>query len=147
MPRLLHMKSSRRRFLIGAGALAATATIPNALFAYTGGSSPLVVVILHGALDGLAAPAVRKESAKAAYPNRVSAVARMASELMRSDGGPEIAVIEASGWYTHANQGRESSPRGWRDLTKAFNHSQTDWGRCGGKRRYWWSPNLAGPPP
>jgi len=40
-----------------------------------------------------------------AYPNRVAAVARMASELMRSDGGPEIAVIEASGWDTHANQG------------------------------------------
>jgi uncharacterized protein (DUF1501 family) len=46
-----------------------------------------------------------KESAKAAYPNRVGAVARMASQLMRSDGGPEIAVIEASGWDTHANQG------------------------------------------
>ena len=40
-------------FLLGAGALAATATIPNALFAYTGGSSRLVVVILRGALDGL----------------------------------------------------------------------------------------------
>jgi uncharacterized protein (DUF1501 family) len=271
------MNSSRRRFLIGAGALAATA-IPNALFAYTGGSSRLVVVILRGALDGLAAvppygdpdyaglhrelaiaapggpdgalalnnifglhPALgflherfaagelvvfdavaspyrdrshfdgqnvlengltkpigtadgwlnralaalprgggragdravaisqnvplilrgeaaviskspqatpdvdedllarladlyskddwfsarlseavqtekmvdgaadsnvmSKEAAKAAYPNRVGAVARMASELMRSDGGPEIAVIEASGWDTHANQG------------------------------------------
>jgi uncharacterized protein (DUF1501 family) len=272
------MNSSRRRFLIGAGALAATATIPNALFAYTGGSSRLVVVILRGALDGLAAvppygdpdyasmhrelaiaapggpdgalalnntfglhpalsflherfaagelvvfdavaspyrdrshfdgqnvlengltkpigtadgwlnralaalprgggragdravaisqnvplilrgeasviskspqatpdvdedllarladlyskddwfsarlseavqtekmvdgaaesSAMSKESAKAGYPNRVGAVARMASELMRSDGGPEIAVIEASGWDTHANQG------------------------------------------
>jgi uncharacterized protein (DUF1501 family) len=272
------MNSSRRRFLIGAGALAATATIPNALFAYTGGSSRLVVVILRGALDGLAAVppygdpdyaglhrelaiaapggpdgalalnntfglhpalsflherfaagelvvfdavaspyrdrshfdgqnvlenglakpigtadgwlnralaalprgsgrsgdravaisqnvplilrgeapviskspqatpdvdedllarladlyskddwfsarlseaqqtekmvdgaadsnAMSKEAAKAAYPNRVGAVARMASELMRSDGGPEIAVIEASGWDTHANQG------------------------------------------
>src|SRR5580692_9594087 len=43
--------------------------------------------------------------AGAAFPNRVAAVARMASELMRSDGGPEIAVIEASGWDTHANQG------------------------------------------
>jgi uncharacterized protein (DUF1501 family) len=282
-----HLPSSRRRFLIGAGALAATATIPNALFANTGGSSRLVVVILRGALDGLAAvppygdpdyaslhrelaipapggpdgalalnstfglhpsltflherfaagelvvfdavaspyrdrshfdgqnvlenglakpigtadgwlnralaalprggglreravaisqnvplilrgeasviskspqatpdvdedlltrladlyskddwfsarlsealqtermvdgaavdtatvntgadsSAMRKESVKAAYPNRVGAVARMASELMRSDGGPEIAVIEASGWDTHANQG------------------------------------------
>jgi uncharacterized protein (DUF1501 family) len=38
-------------------------------------------------------------------PDRVTAVARMAASLMRSDGGPEIAVIEASGWDTHANQG------------------------------------------
>jgi uncharacterized protein (DUF1501 family) len=282
MPRPSPMNSSRRRFLIGAGALAASATIPNALFAYTGGSSRLVVVILRGALDGLAAvppygdpdyaglhrelaiaapggpegalalnstfglhpaltflherfaarelvvfdavaspyrdrshfdgqnvlenglakpigtadgwlnralaalprnggrsgeravaisqnvplilrgeaaviskspqatpdvdddlltrladlysrddwfaarlseamqtekmvdgatdssadlSAMSKESAKAAYPNRVGGVARMASQLMRSDGGPEIAVIEASGWDTHANQG------------------------------------------
>jgi uncharacterized protein (DUF1501 family) len=285
MPRPSPSKSSRRRFLIGAGALAATAAIPNALFAYTGGSSRLVVVILRGALDGLAAvppygdpdyaslhrelaiaapggpdgalalnntfglhpslgflherfaagelvvfdavaspyrdrshfdgqnvlenglakpigtadgwlnralaalprgggrtggragdravaisqnvplilrgeaaviskspqatpdvdedllarladlyskddwfsarlsEAVQTEkmadgaaadvsgmskqpaAAGAAYPNRVTAVARMASELMRSDGGPEIAVIEASGWDTHANQG------------------------------------------
>jgi uncharacterized protein (DUF1501 family) len=287
MPRPSPMNSSRRRFLIGAGALAASATIPNALFAYTGGSSRLVVVILRGALDGLAAvppygdpdyaslhrelaieapggpdgalalnntfglhpslsflherfaagelvvfdavaspyrdrshfdgqnvlenglakpigtadgwlnralaalprgrpggrggdravaisqnvplilrgeaaviskspqatpdvdedllarladlyskddwfsarlsDAVQTEKmadgatvdtavdssgmskpsagAGAAYPNRVAAVARMASELMRSDGGPEIAVIEASGWDTHANQG------------------------------------------
>jgi len=42
---------------------------------------------------------------KEAYPDRTGAVARMAAELMRSDGGPEIAVIEASGWDTHANQG------------------------------------------
>jgi uncharacterized protein (DUF1501 family) len=40
-----------------------------------------------------------------AAPDRVSAVARMAATLMRSDGGPEVAVIEASGWDTHANQG------------------------------------------
>jgi uncharacterized protein (DUF1501 family) len=51
------------------------------------------------------ASAMNKEAAKAAYPNRVAVVARMATELMRSDGGPEIAVIEASGWDTHANQG------------------------------------------
>jgi uncharacterized protein (DUF1501 family) len=43
--------------------------------------------------------------AKAAYPDRTGAVAHMAAELMRSEGGPEIAVIEASGWDTHANQG------------------------------------------
>src|SRR5580698_1733786 len=55
MPRPAPMSSSRRRFLIGAGALAASAAIPNALFAYTGGSARLVVVIMRGALDGLAA--------------------------------------------------------------------------------------------
>jgi uncharacterized protein (DUF1501 family) len=55
MPRPSPTNRSRRRFLLGAGALAATATIPNALFAYTGGSARLVVVILRGALDGLAA--------------------------------------------------------------------------------------------
>jgi uncharacterized protein (DUF1501 family) len=36
---------------------------------------------------------------------RVGSVARMAAALMRSDGGPEVAVIEATGWDTHANQG------------------------------------------
>lgn len=46
---------ARRRFLIGAGAFAAAATIPNALFAHTGDSARLVVIILRGALDGLAA--------------------------------------------------------------------------------------------
>jgi uncharacterized protein (DUF1501 family) len=37
--------------------------------------------------------------------DRVVSVARMAAALMRGDGGPEVAVIEASGWDTHANQG------------------------------------------
>jgi uncharacterized protein (DUF1501 family) len=46
---------TRRRFLLGSGALAVSVAIPNALFAYTGGSSRLVVVIMRGALDGLAA--------------------------------------------------------------------------------------------
>ncbi len=41
----------------------------------------------------------------AAAPDRVTGVARMAATLMRSDGGPEVAVIEAGGWDTHANQG------------------------------------------
>jgi uncharacterized protein (DUF1501 family) len=52
-----------------------------------------------------AADAMDKSPARAGYPDRSGAVARMAAELMRSDGGPEIAVIEASGWDTHANQG------------------------------------------
>jgi uncharacterized protein (DUF1501 family) len=43
--------------------------------------------------------------AKSAAPARISGVARMAAALMRSEGGPEVAVIEASGWDTHANQG------------------------------------------
>jgi uncharacterized protein (DUF1501 family) len=55
MRRLLPVNTGRRRFLIGAGALAASAGLPNVLFAHTGGSSRLVVVILRGALDGLAA--------------------------------------------------------------------------------------------
>jgi len=55
MPRLFQVNAGRRRFLLGAGALAASAAIPEVLFAHTGGSSRLVVVILRGALDGLAA--------------------------------------------------------------------------------------------
>jgi uncharacterized protein (DUF1501 family) len=46
-----------------------------------------------------------KQPQRSRVPDRVTAVARMAANLMRSDGGPEIAVIEASGWDTHANQG------------------------------------------
>jgi uncharacterized protein (DUF1501 family) len=46
-----------------------------------------------------------KQPERLRVPDRVTAVARMAANLMRSDGGPEIAVIEASGWDTHANQG------------------------------------------
>jgi uncharacterized protein (DUF1501 family) len=46
---------TRRGFLIGSGALAATLAAPRLLFASTGGSSRLVVVLLRGALDGLAA--------------------------------------------------------------------------------------------
>jgi uncharacterized protein (DUF1501 family) len=51
----LHSRFDRRRFLLGAGALAASAALPTVLFAHTGGSARLVVVILRGALDGLAA--------------------------------------------------------------------------------------------
>lgn len=56
---------------------------------------------------GANAPAMAAPEAapKPAAPDRVSGVVRMAATLMRSDGGPEVAVIEASGWDTHANQG------------------------------------------
>jgi uncharacterized protein (DUF1501 family) len=53
--RRIHFKQDRRRFLLGAGALAASAALPDVLFAHTGGTARLVVVILRGALDGLAA--------------------------------------------------------------------------------------------
>jgi uncharacterized protein (DUF1501 family) len=42
---------------------------------------------------------------KTAAPDQVTRSARMAAALMRSVGGPEVAVIEAGGWDTHANQG------------------------------------------
>jgi uncharacterized protein (DUF1501 family) len=56
-------------------------------------------------VDGAGDSANAKQPARSGYPDRVTAVARMAANLMRSDGGPDIAVIEASGWDTHANQG------------------------------------------
>jgi uncharacterized protein (DUF1501 family) len=40
-----------------------------------------------------------------AAPDKIGGVTRMAAALMRSVGGPDVAVIEASGWDTHANQG------------------------------------------
>jgi uncharacterized protein (DUF1501 family) len=50
-----HSALTRRRFLLNTGALAAGAALPKVLFAHTGGTARLVVVILRGALDGLAA--------------------------------------------------------------------------------------------
>ena len=61
--------------------------------------------MVDGAAGDTAVGMTGKGSAQGGYPDRVGAVARMAAELMRTDGGPEIAVIEASGWDTHANQG------------------------------------------
>jgi uncharacterized protein (DUF1501 family) len=37
--------------------------------------------------------------------NRIGNVAQVAATLMRAENGPDVAVIEASGWDTHANQG------------------------------------------
>lgn len=53
--RLFNSNMTRRRFLLNSGALIASAAVPHALFAHTGGTACLVVVILRGALDGLAA--------------------------------------------------------------------------------------------
>ena len=55
MHAIFHDEPLGAAFLLGAGALAASAALPDVLFAHTGGSSRLVVVILRGALDGLAA--------------------------------------------------------------------------------------------
>jgi len=56
---------------------------------------------------GMAASAAAGPPVVAGKPatDRLSGVARMAGTLMHSEEGPEIAVIEASGWDTHANQG------------------------------------------
>jgi uncharacterized protein (DUF1501 family) len=62
-------------------------------------------VLTEKMVDGAGDAAMSKTSGRAGYPDRAGAVARMAADLMRSDGGPEIAVIEAGGWDTHANQG------------------------------------------
>ena len=52
-----------------------------------------------------AAPAHQTAAIKPAAPDRISGISRMAATLMRSEGGPQVAVMEASGWDTHANQG------------------------------------------
>ncbi len=49
------------------------------------------------------ATAPMMSSAKAV--DRTTAAARMAAAVMRIEGGPEVAVLEATGWDTHANQG------------------------------------------
>jgi uncharacterized protein (DUF1501 family) len=59
----------------------------------------------HGETPGRQVMASPQNGVKPASVDRVTGIARMAATLMRSDGGPEVAVIEASGWDTHANQG------------------------------------------
>jgi uncharacterized protein (DUF1501 family) len=54
--------------------------------------------------DGAGNPAAANMMGAKA-PDRITPVARMAATLMRSDGGPQVAVFEATGWDTHANQG------------------------------------------
>ena len=53
-------------------------------------------------LESMASP---QSGVRTAAVDRVSGITHMAATLMRSDGGPEVAVIEAGGWDTHANQG------------------------------------------
>jgi len=80
-----------------------------------------------------APPAMAASQSAAVKPpaaDRVSGVAHMAATLMRSDGGPEVAVIEASGWDTHANQGGAKGALGQRltGLDKALRTLADDLG-------------------
>ncbi|MEP6547248.1 MAG: DUF1501 domain-containing protein [Gammaproteobacteria bacterium] len=73
-----------------------------------GDGSPSQPDISHQPPMVVAEPAMsapRKAAVRAPAADRVGGVARMAAKLMRSEGGPEVAVIEAGGWDTHANQG------------------------------------------
>jgi len=54
------------------------------------------------ASDARASPMMATRGAGA---DRLSPLARMAATLMRTDAGPLVAVFEATGWDTHANQG------------------------------------------
>ena len=65
-------------------------------------------------MDASPAMAAQSAAVRPAAPDRVSGVAHMAATLMRSEGGPEVAVIEASGWDTHANQGGAKGALGQR---------------------------------
>jgi uncharacterized protein (DUF1501 family) len=55
--------------------------------------------------DDSGAMASQQHMAARPAADRITSEARMAATLMRSDGGPNIAVLEATGWDTHANQG------------------------------------------
>jgi uncharacterized protein (DUF1501 family) len=55
--------------------------------------------------DGAAANPAGPAMMAAKAPDRITPLARMAATLMRSEGGPQVAVFEATGWDTHANQG------------------------------------------
>jgi uncharacterized protein (DUF1501 family) len=55
--------------------------------------------------DGAAGDPATAAMMAAKAPDRLTPVARMAATLMRGEGGPQIAVFEATGWDTHANQG------------------------------------------
>ncbi len=52
-----------------------------------------------------AMPAPGTDNPRPQINARIQQSAQMAAAIMAADGGPEIAVLEASGWDTHANQG------------------------------------------
>jgi uncharacterized protein (DUF1501 family) len=54
---------------------------------------------------GAVVPASDSASPAAPKLDRLGSAARLAAAIMKSPGGPEVAVMEATGWDTHANQG------------------------------------------
>lgn len=65
-----------------------------------GDESPPAMTAPNPAATNPAAPGAGKKGA-----DRLTQAARLAAAALKSDGGPEIAVLEATGWDTHANQG------------------------------------------
>ena len=92
---------TRRRLLLGTGALAACTVLPNVLFANTGGSGRLVVVILRGALDGLAAVPPHGDPDYAGL-HRELAIAPPGGPTARSRSTPPSVCIPRSGSCTNA---------------------------------------------
>jgi uncharacterized protein (DUF1501 family) len=62
-----------------------------------------VVAVSFDASSDAQPPAMMNSPTK--QVDRIAAAARMAAAVMKSEGGPEVAVLEATGWDTHANQG------------------------------------------
>jgi uncharacterized protein (DUF1501 family) len=55
--------------------------------------------------DQMSSPAAGGMGGKTVAPARAVATAHLAGTLMRAEGGPDIGVMELTGWDTHANQG------------------------------------------
>jgi uncharacterized protein (DUF1501 family) len=55
--------------------------------------------------EGMQTDATGAGAMRAGGNRSLAAAASVAAAMLRSDGGAEIAVIEAGGWDTHANQG------------------------------------------
>jgi len=58
--------------------------------------------------------------------DRITAAARMAAAIMRSDGGPEVAVLEATGWILTPIRAarRVCSLNAWRGLDAALRRAR-----------------------
>ena len=114
------MRTTRRRFLLGTGALAAS-------------------VGLRATERGGAAGKLTEEGpSPSAAPDRVNGGARLAATLMRSAGGPEVAVVDVGGWDTRANQGgaRERLRNGWQGSTGRCACWRMSWAPSGRKPRF-----------